>query len=210
MRKQFIVFEGLDHVGKTTQLDMAETYLRLRGQDVVRFREPGGTEVGERIRALLLEKREDGVDLVPRAELMLFFASRIQLLDTKIIPSLKEGKTVLLDRYYYSSAAYQGPFVSGVRGPEWVLNMAEEWLRLEDPDRVIYLDGDPELLAKRAAGGVDRIEAKGVEFQKTVRQAYLAMADHRQHLFISIDAMRSVDQVWFDVQKVLDEALEGK
>lgn len=212
MKRQFIVFEGLDHVGKTTQLDKAETYLRLQGADVVRFREPGGTEVGERIRSILLEERKDGVDLHPKTELMLFFASRVQLLYTKIIPSLKEGKTVLLDRYYYSSAAYQGPFLHeiGTRGSQWVLNMAEEWLRLLDPDRVIYLDGDPELLAKRAAGGTaDRIEAKGIQYQRTVRTAYLEMVDHRPFLFGRVDAMRSVDEVWSDVQKVLDEAIHG-
>lgn len=203
-RAKFIVFEGLDHSGKTTQLKKAEEYLRSEGIPLVTFREPGGTEVGERIRKILLEKSE--VDLHPKTELMLFFAARFQLLETQVIPALKAGKTVLLDRYYYSTAAYQGPFTYGA---SWVTNMAEEWLRLLEPDMVIYLDGDPELLAKRAQGEADRIEAKGVEYQRTVRKAYLAMADHHSNLFVSVNAARPVDQVWCVMKEILD-AFFGK
>lgn len=203
MNPRFIVFEGLDHVGKTTQIDRAEKYLISKNIPVLRLREPGGTEVGEEIRELLLKKRE--VDLNPRTELMLFFAARFQLLETEIIPALKDGTTVLLDRYYYSTAAYQGSFSYG---SAWVLNMAEEWLRLREPDAVIYLDGDPEILAKRAHGEGDRIEAKGVAFQKTVRNAYLTMAEHRPDLFVTINAEMPIENVWEPIQVYLDLALK--
>lgn len=205
-RSKFIVFEGLDHVGKTTQLDKAEEYLKSKGISVLRFREPGGTDAGEEIRELLLKKR--AIDLHPKTELMLFFAARFQLLETRILPALREGKAVLLDRYYYSTAAYQGPLIYG---SNWVLNMAEEWLRLTEPDLVIYLDGDPELLAHRAAHGeADRIEAKGIHYQNQVRQAYLGMAERRSDLFATIDAARSIENVWNSVRSHLDISLEVK
>lgn len=204
MNQKFIVFEGLDHVGKTTQIDRAEEYLKSLDIPVVRFREPGGTKAGEEIRALLLKQR--AVDLNPKTELMLFFAARFQLIETEIRPALAAGKTVLLDRYYYSSAAYQGPFSYGAA---WVTNMAEEWLRLLQPDAVLYLDGDPEILAKRAHGEGDRIEAKGIEFQKKVRSAYLDMVD-QNHLFYRIDAEKSIDSVWGAVQHGLDMAMGRK
>jgi dTMP kinase len=204
-RTKFIVFEGLDHVGKTTQIDKAEAYLKSKGVSVLRLREPGGTEAGEEIRELLLKKRD--VDLHPKAELMLFFAARFQLLETRILPAIREGKAVLLDRYYYSTAAYQGPFIYG---SNWVLNMAEEWLRLTEPDLVVYLDGDPELLAKRAHGEADRIEAKGLHYQQQVRQAYLGMAERRPDLFATINAAKSIEEVWDSIRLRLDESLEIK
>lgn len=197
-RARFIVFEGLDYVGKGTQLDLAEKFLKEEGLDVVRFREPGGTKIGERIRDVLLDKTF--LDMTPRTELMLFFASRTQLLEEKVEPALQAGKCVLLDRYFYSSAAYQGSFVNS---PGWVLNLAEDWLRLLEPDLVVYLDGDPEVLAKRARGEKDRIEEKGVEYQKKVRRAYLEMADHRGDLFCQINAERAIEEVQKDVKAAL-------
>lgn len=199
-KARFIVFEGVDHCGKTTALDRTEAFLRGRGLDVARFREPGGTLIGERIRELLLDKARK--EITPKTELMLFFAARTQLIETEILPALKAGRVVLCDRYYYSSAAYQG---IELFGPNWVLNFAEDWLRLPEPDLVVYLDGDPELLAKRAHGEPDRIEAKGVQYQKKVRAAFVAMADHHSDLFETVNAERSVEAAWADIQKILEE-----
>ncbi len=205
MKGKFIVFEGVDHVGKTTQLDRAEEHLKFMKWPVFRYREPGGTPVGEEIRKILLDKN---LDIKPKAELMLFFAARMQLLETAILPALESGKIVLLDRYYYSTAAYQGPFLNGY-GNGWVLNMAEEWLRLREPDLVVYLDGDPEILAKRSNGQTaDRIEAKGLDYQRKVREAYLAMADYRP-IFKTVDAARPIDAVWESVKDHLDLELFG-
>lgn len=200
-RAKFIVFEGVDHCGKTTQLDRTEVHLRLNGLDVARFREPGGTKIGEGIRSMLLDKEH--TKLTAKTELMLFFASRVQLLEEEILPALRAGRTVLADRYYYSSAAYQGTFLYGAN---WVLNFAEEWLRLPEPDLVVYLDGDPEILAKRVQGReLDRIEGKGLAYQKKVREAFLSMADYRDDLFRTISCERQIDVVWEDIKKVLEE-----
>lgn len=204
-KARFVVVEGIDHVGKTTQIDKIETFLRLRGVDLVRYREPGGTKVGERVREILLDKSLG--TMVPRAELMLFFGARVQLLETQVEPALRAGQTVVLDRYYYSSAAYQGPFTFT---PNWVLGLAEDWLRLIEPDVVIYLDGDPEVLAKRAHGEPDRIEARGLDYQRKVRAAFLSMADHRSDIFETVNAEQSIEKVWADIQKILEEkVLEG-
>jgi dTMP kinase len=198
-KARFIVIEGVDHSGKTTALDRTETFLRLRGVDLVRFREPGGTPIGERIRELLLDKEHGR--MTAKTELLLFFAARTQLLEQEVLPALKAGLVVLLDRYYYSSAAYQGV---DLLGPNWVLNFAEDWLRLPEPDLVVYLDGDPELLAQRAHGMPDRIEARGIQYQKKVRQAFLSIADHRSDLFETVNAEQSVEEGWADIQKILE------
>jgi dTMP kinase len=195
-RGKFVVFEGVDHCGKTTQIDRAAAFLEERRVPIVRLREPGGTPVGEKIRELLLDKSHV---ISPRAELMLFFAARFQLLEDKVSPALADGMVVLLDRYYYSTAAYQGPFAFG---SAWVLNMAEEWLRLPEPDLVFYLDGRPEVLASRARGPADRIEAKGLEYQKQVRAAYQVMAETRP-FFSVLDAERPVEAVAQDVESGL-------
>lgn len=200
----FIVFEGLDHVGKTTQINVAEEYLKSKGKNVVRFREPGGTEAGEEIRELLLKRRE--TDLHPKTELMLFFAARCELVEREILPRIRHGQVVLLDRYYYSTAAYQG---HAIYGPQWVLNIAEEWLRLPEPNLVFYLDGNPEVLAQRAHGEADRIEAKGVEYQRKVRHAYLAMADYRSDVFRVVNAERSIEEVSGEIRATFDACLEG-
>lgn len=203
-KARFIVVEGVDHCGKTTMLDRAETFLRLHGTDLVRFREPGGTKIGEKVRELLLDKANN--EMTAKTELMLFFASRMQLLEQEILPALDQGRTVVCDRYYYSSAAYQGP---EIYGSNWVLGLAENWLRLREPHLVVYLDGDPDVLARRSRGEKDRIEEKGIDYQRKVRFAYSAMADHRPDLFRTVNAERPIEDVWKDVQKILEsEVLE--
>lgn len=199
--KNLIVFEGVDFCGKTTQLDYAEAYLKSKGKNVVRYREPGGTAAGEKIRQVLLDITQTAMK--PKTEVLLFFAARMQLLEEQILPAIKAGKTALLDRYYYSTAAYQGSVMDGY-GPGWVTALAEDWLRLPEPDLVIYLDGDPEKLAPRKVGEKDRIEARGVEYQKKVRSTYLMLADHRQEMFRVVNAERSVEEVRREIEAILD------
>jgi len=179
---KFIVFEGVDHSGKTTQIDLAEKWLLSRGHKVARFREPGGTPAGERIRDVLLDKE---LSILPLSEMLLFMASRVQLLEQKIIPALNEGCVVLLDRYWFSTYAYQG--VAGSLGGEAVVAQAE-LLKLRKPDLVIMLDGDPEILASRHRGSSDRIEAKGLKYQNVVRSGYWDLASSMKGLFRVVSA----------------------
>lgn len=202
---RLIVFEGVDYCGKTTQLDYAESFLKGKGLDVVRFREPGGTKTGERIRELLLDKGQ--VEMKATTEVLLFFASRMQLLEEKVLPLLSGGKTVLLDRYWYSTAAYQGPFIEMPRweghGEHWVGGLAETMLHLPKPDLVVYLDGDPEKLAPRKTGEKDRFEERGVEFQKKVRAAYLMMAQRRNYYFKVVNAEQPIEVVRKEIEGIL-------
>ena len=170
-RGKLIVFEGLDHTGKTTQILLAEKWLNEQGIANTRYREPGGTKVGERIRALLLDRDEN---MTFKTEMLLFFASRVQLAQEHVLDDLEEGRNVILDRYYYSTAAYQGPYMTG--GIASVLAMART-LELPEPDLVLCLDGNPAELARRQQGTPDRIEAKGVEYQRNVRRAYIEICD---------------------------------
>lgn len=185
----FIVFEGPDGCGKSTQIELVRKTL-APGFEVESFREPGSTALGERVRALLLQDCD--VPLAPRTELLLFFAARAQLVAEKIAPALEAGKIVLLDRYWYSTAAYQG--ASGKTSIDQVRRLAVEF-RFPAPDLVILLDGDPEKLAWRRKGGRDRFEARGLEFQKAVRAGFLEMAQRWPETFRVIDSTKTKKRV---------------
>lgn len=198
---KLVVFEGLDHTGKGTQIRLAMDWLAAKGVAAETHREPGGTAVGERVRGLLLDP--DLKEMKPKTEMLLFFASRAQLSEERVGPALEKGTTVVLDRYYFSTAAYQGPHLTG--GAERVLWLARQ-LQLPEPDLVVCLDGDPERLAERHTGPSDRIEAKGLEFQRGVRKAYFAMAKSFPY-FRLVDAERPVEAVHKEVSGLLEAAL---
>lgn len=205
MKGKFIVFEGVDHSGKTTQIDRAEKHLKSMGRDVVRFREPGGTDIGEKVRELLLDKANS--KMTAKTELCLFFASRAQLAEEKTLPALRAGKDVLLDRYVYSTAAYQG--AGGVKSPVGIVAFSEEWLMLPIPDLVIFLDGDPEVLGKRHRGEKDRMEAKGIEFQKQVRACYHQVWKGWPGPYQIVNAEATMDEVGAEIRGILSAAFQG-
>lgn len=194
---KFIVFEGVDHCGKTTQIDLAEKWLTARGYGVARFREPGGTEAGERIREVLLDK---SISIEPMCEMLLFMASRVQLLQQKILPALNAGQLVLLDRYWYSTYAYQGR--AGGLGDHLVASQAG-LLNLQKPDLVVVLDGDPKTLAARHTGVSDRIEAKGIQYQQAVREGYRVLCSEMKDIFRVVNAECVVSDVHLAVINAL-------
>lgn len=199
--KNFIVFEGVDHCGKTTQIERAILWLQGRGHQAVKFREPGGTPVGERIREILLDKT---LEMSVMTEMMLFMASRVQLQKDGVQPALDRGMVVVQDRYWYSTAAYQGG--AGKLGyadvQEQVLAM-----NLIDPQLVIYLDGDPRELAARHSDKSDRFEAKGLEYQEKVRAEYLRMAKEEflPGFFRIVNAERPIHLVQREIVQILGE-----
>jgi dTMP kinase len=200
VRGRLVVFEGVDHTGKTTQIHGAESWLKGRGIAFERHREPGGTPVGERVREILLDRKLGRID--PVAEAMLFFASRAQLAHDSVAPAIEAGRTVLLDRYYFSTAAYQGPWLPG--GPDFAVDMAAR-MGLPQPDLVVGLDGDPRALAARATGEPDRIEAKGIEYQNAVRLAYAGLAKRWPRWFRIVDAERPPEDVRQEVAGLLGD-----
>ncbi|MCC9078428.1 dTMP kinase [Litorilinea aerophila] len=190
-----ITFEGPEGSGKSTQIRLLAQALADQGLPVLTTREPGGTAIGNAIRALLLDPVHS--EMSPRAETLLFTAARAQLVDEIIRPALAAGQIVLCDRYADSTLAYQG-YGHG--------QSLEELRRLNQyatgglqPDLTIYLDLDPELgLARKQAGAQqewNRMEEQALDFHRAVRQGYLALAAQEPGRWLVIDATRPVDWV---------------
>ncbi|MGD0929419.1 MAG: dTMP kinase [Candidatus Korobacteraceae bacterium] len=209
-RGKFISFEGLDGCGKSTQLGKLADALRQRGIEVVTTREPGGTEIGERIRAVLLSSRTAGLD--PHAEMALMFASRAQLIAEVILPALEAGKWVLSDRFTDSTEAYQG----GGRqlGTEPVLRLHEGLCRGVWPDLTILMDSDVSSSVKRArrrnkAAEQDenRFEKESGAFFTRVHEAFLEIARREPERVALVDARPPIEVVHRKIVRVVRERL---
>jgi dTMP kinase len=181
----FITFEGIDGSGKSTQAELLAEALRSEGRNVVATREPGGTEVGERIRELLLDQ---GAEITPWAEAGLFAAARAQLVDQVIYPALRDHADVVCDRYIDSSLAYQG-LARGL-GVERVLELNLQATRGLLPDRTFLVVLDPEEAMRRADGNPDRIEGEGLELQAAVERAYEELASMFPNRITRLDGTR--------------------
>jgi dTMP kinase len=193
----FITLEGIDGSGKTTQ---AELLAKALGDDAVLVREPGGTAASERIRELVADP---GVELDPVAELLLFCASRAQLVAEVIRPALDAGRDVVCDRFSDSTAAYQG----AARGVSVEIAVSVNLVatgRL-DPDLTILLRIDPERAAERGLGD-DRFEREGIEFQRKVAEAYDRLVRSDPGRFAVIDAEGSVEEVHTSVVETVEAA----
>jgi dTMP kinase len=210
-RGRFITFEGLDGCGKSTQLEKLAAALRERGVEVVTTREPGGTEIGERIRAVLLDSRTAGLD--SHAEMALMFASRAQLIAEVITPALEAGKWVLCDRFTDSTEAYQG----GGRqlGTETVLQLHEILCRGLWPDLTILMDSDVSSSVKRArrrnkSANLDenRFEKESRAFFTRVHEAFLKIARREPDRVVQIDARPPIDVVHAAILRLVEERLK--
>jgi len=184
---KFIVVDGPDGAGKSTQVDRLADRL---GTGVVRARDPGGTAIGGRIRQILLdpECREMSV----ACEMMLYMASRAQLVWQVIRPALEAGRCVVCDRFVSSTVAYQGAGGSDV---EEILRVADVAIGHTWPDLTVILDIDAAHGLGRVGSDPDRMEAKGVEFHQRVREAFLRQAAEKPEHFTVIDGVGTVDQV---------------
>lgn len=199
---RFIVFEGGEGAGKSTQIQRLAEVLGAYGRAIVVTREPGATPIGERIRELILEPTAAGGEpLSPRAEALLYAADRSHHVTTVIRPALERGSIVLSDRFVDSSLAYQG---AGRTLPtdeiRWLSTWATGGLR---PDLVVLLDIDPAEGLRRAAarGGADRLEAESLAFHRRVRQAFLDLAAEEPDRYLVVDAIDSVEIIAFTVRE---------
>ena len=207
----FITFEGIDGSGKSTQLRMLASELRLRGCEVVSTREPGGTSLGQRLREALLDSQEQ-VD--PLAELLLYAADRAQHVRALIRPALAAGQLVLSDRYADATVAYQG----AGRGfpPALIAEVVELATGGLKPDLTLIFDLTVEESQRRAAHRVragethDRLDAEDVIFHRRVRDAYLQIAAAEPARVRVIDAGGSVAETQAEVQKLVIPFLEGE
>jgi len=187
---KFLVLDGPDGCGKTTQTLMVYDWLKEQGVDVATFRDPGGTAVGEKIREILLNPEH--VAMSVRTELLLYMASRAQLWQEKIGPALSSGKCVVLDRWLSSTCAYQG--FAGDFGVANVIKIAEASLERVWPVLTIVLDVDVETAADRMNRALDRMEQKGAEYHKKVREGFLQLSKFNDNIVV-IDATKNIEQV---------------
>lgn len=204
MDSKFIVIEGLEGAGKTNAHNVVVATLNELGIDCLAFtREPGGTPLAERLRELTLNNRGIGNEKVTdKAELLMFYAARVQLVETVIKPALAKGQWVIGDRHDLSTQAYQG----GGRGidPHLLKALRDTVLGDFRPDLTLYLDVIPEvgLSRARARGELDRIEQESLDFFTRTRQRYLELAAEDPRIRV-IDASRSLDAVSLSVRETV-------
>jgi len=201
MKGKFITVEGIEGVGKTTNIDFIHHQLLAAGHDVVLTREPGGTPLGEAIRGLLLDPEYTGMDST--CELQLMFAARAEHLAKVVWPALQQGRWVLCDRFTDATYAYQG----GGRGIDaGRIAQLEQWVQGDfRPDLTLLLDVPVEVGLARAGtrGELDRFEQEQVAFFERVRQCYLAMASEHAGRYRVVDASRSLQQVQAQLAELL-------
>lgn len=203
-----ITFEGIDGSGKSTQAQLLDEHLQQAGYETLLVREPGGTELSERIRSVLLDRT---LEVRPMAELLLFSAARTQLVSERIRPALDTGKIVICDRFYDSTTAYQGAG-RGVADPEWLQSFHERVTDGLVPDRTYLVEVDPTTARARREEGEaedDRMEAETKEFYDRVVAAYTTLAEEQPDRFYRLDGTRAIEalqgDIRSDVEAMLDE-----
>lgn len=189
---RFLVFEGPDGSGKSTQLRRFTASCEVSGIHPLEVREPGGTLIGESIRSLLLDHGDEDID--PRCEMLLYMASRAQLVERVIRPALAAGRLVVADRFISSTIAYQG-YAGGVPIDD-VTAAAHIAARGAIPTQVIVFDVDPDTAATRLSPLLDRMEAKGRAFHERVREGYHRQIEAEPNRYIQVDASRPPDDVF--------------
>lgn len=202
----FVTFEGIDGSGKSTQVQLLVSRLERQGLQVRVFREPGGTELSERVRTMLLDP---DLDIRPMPELLLFSAARAQLVETAIRPALEKGDVVICDRFYDSTTAYQGAG-RAVADIAWVKEFNRTITGRIVPDRTYYIAIDPLLALRRRndrSDPHDRMEQGGSSFYTRVTEAYDDLAEEEPQRILRLDGGQSIDElhqaIWTDIQEIL-------
>jgi len=204
-RGKLISFEGIDGSGKSTQAKRVYNHLRNKGIECRLLREPGDTVLGERIRSILLSAAEEGLSMDGYTEYLLFAAARAELCRTVVKPLLETGCTVLLDRFGDSSTAYQG-YGHGV-DLDFILRTNEIATGGIKPDLTILFDIDPETALTRPGSFDDRIEKRGLDFFRRVRDGFLTLAGKDPERFRIVDASQDIESVTREVVRYIDELL---
>lgn len=200
----FISLDGVDGVGKSTQLAALADWLRESGREVVTCRDPGSTELGEAVRRLLLAT--GGAPICRTSEMLLYMASRAQLVEQVIRPALDAGKTVLADRYLLANVVYQGHAGGLDVDTLWEIGrVATGGLR---PTLTVVLDMPPEAAARRLERSLDRMESQGDDFRERLRRGFLDEAARRADEIVVIDAARSIDTVQTDIRAAVKQVVQ--
>ena len=205
MTPHFITLEGSEGVGKSTALTFITHYFTQKNINFIITREPGGTPVGDSIRTILLNHTDEKI--LPETESLLLFAGRAQHIAHVIKPALKQGKTVISDRFTDSSFAYQG---GGRQLSLDKLNFLADWIQADlEPDLTLLFDAPVEIGLSRmhSREHKDRIEEEKKDFFERVRQAYLVRAKQFPNRFVIIDATQSLEQVQTQIKNALENFL---
>ena len=201
LKGKFIVLDGPDGCGKSTQAKLLVQWLQAQGVPTDRFRDPGDTAIGEKIRDILLNPEHPTMST--RTELLLYMAARSQLWVERISPALRENRCVILDRWLSSTCAYQG--YAGGFGMDKVIQIATDCLERVWPDLTIILDVDLKTASKRLSRQLDRMEAKGDGYHQKVREGFLKLADERDD-FLVVDAKGDIESVHNKIVQTISEA----
>ena len=200
----FITFEGIEGCGKSTQARMLKDFLIKAGKDVFLTREPGGPKIAEEIRKMLLSVNNK--EMLPQTEVLLYMASRSQHTGEWIIPELEKGKTVISDRYYDSTFAYQGA-ARKIDGKliDTIRRYATFGLV---PDITFLVDLPEEIgLSRILAKDADRLEQESMEFHKRVREGFLVLARNEPERFVVLDGKKSIKEIHKEVIKIMNKEL---
>jgi len=200
-----ISLEGPDGAGKTTVLKEILPEIKKMKRDIISTREPGGVRLAEEIRQLILDPKNTEID--SKTEMLLFAAARRLHMQEKMLPALKAGKVVIVDRFIDSSVAYQGYGRElGVEVVDWLNNFATDGLK---PDLTLYFDIDTDVALDRImsnrADEVNRLDLERAEMHRKVRQGYLKMVEKEPQHFVTIDASQSVEKVVSDTIEAIKE-----
>ena len=206
-RGVLITFEGVEGSGKSTQAERLAKRLTSLGVVCLASREPGGTEIGEAIRGILLDPKHD--EMHGLTELFLYLASRNQLVRDKMLPALADGKVVILDRFVDSSAAYQG--AGRELGEKLVARLNKLAAAALKPNLTVLVDVPVTVgQARKAAGVLDRLESERVEFHERVRQGYLRVARRAPGRFMVVDGRLPADELELQIFRHVGELLKRK
>lgn len=207
MKGLFIVMEGPDGSGKTTQINLLKEYLEEAGYECLITREPGGTVIGEEIRQLILNPEHK--EMSPVTEMLLYAASRAQLVHEVIGPALEEGKIVISDRFVDSSIVYQG--IARKLGISTVSAVNALGIGIYRPDGIFFIDlSEAEgLRRKKEQKNLDRMEQEGIDFHHMVSEGYRKVLSGRPEV-MKIDGGRSIDTIQKKIRNHVDELLKKK
>lgn len=199
MIKMFFVFDGVDGSGKTTQLKRFARWLEQRGCPVIACKDPGTTELGEKLREILLSKSETPIHM--RSEMMMFTTARTQLVEQVIRPALADGKTVILDRYVLSTVVYQGH--AGNLNAESIRVVNEIAVDGLWPNHTFILDVPTEVALERLGNDLDRLESRGHTYLEKVRSGFLAESNNQSSISV-IDGTMDPDSIESSIRAIAE------
>ena len=205
LQRRFLVFDGPDGSGKSTQFRRFSNWVKEQKIAVTELREPGGTPIGERIREVLLDVAHE--EMTTTCEMLLYMASRAQIVEEVVHPALERGDLVLADRFISSTHAYQG--AGGGLSAEAIDMVGQVAVGARMPDLTVIFDVDQETAGRRLNPLLDRMERKGETFHARVREGYLELARRSPDSFIVIDACPGEDEVFSSLLTSIENRFSG-